>query len=158
MVKMGSIRLRACAGFTMVEMLVVIGIVAILVALAGPGMTYMAASQQVRSASYDIYSTLTQARSEALTRNTLITVAPVGGDWAQGWTVTETGGTVLRRQNAYPRVSVTGPAQVIFSGEGRPNTTATPFGFGAPDIAVDAYRCVRLRLNGRSSISRGACS
>lgn len=149
---------RACAGFTMMEMLVAMGVVAILVALAGPSLSDMAASQQVRSASYDIYSTLTHARSEALTRNALVTVAPVSGDWAQGWTVTETGGAVLRRQNAYPRVTVSGPAQIIFSGEGRPNTTATPFALTAPNIAADGNRCVRLRLNGRSTITRGACS
>lgn len=154
---MVTIRLRAYAGFTMIEMLVAIGIVGILLAIAGPALSGMAASQQVRSASHDIYSTLTQARSEALTRNALVTVAPVGGDWAQGWTVTEAGGTVLRRQSAYSRVSLSGPAQVIFSGEGRPSSTAIPFAFAAPDIAADAYRCVRLRLNGRSSMSRGAC-
>ena len=152
------IRSRGCAGFTMMEMLVAMAVVAILVALAGPSLGDMAASQQVRSASYDIYSTLTHARSEALTRNALVTVAPIGGDWAQGWTVTETGGGVLRRQGAYSRVTVSGPAQVIFSGEGRPNTTATPFAFSAANIPADGNRCVRLRLNGRSTITRGVCS
>jgi type IV fimbrial biogenesis protein FimT len=149
--------LRAHAGFTMIEMLVAMCVVAILIALAGPFLTNMGAAQQVRSASYDVYSTLTQARSEALTRNTLVTVSPISGDWAQGWTVTQADGTVLRRQSAYPRIALTGPAQIIYSGEGRPSTTATPFLFSASNVTTDAWRCLRVRLNGRASISRGPC-
>ena len=149
---------RRCAGFTLMEMLVVIGVVAILAAFAGPALSGMAASQQVRSASYDMYSTLSHARSEALTRNASVTVAPTGGDWALGWIVTAADGTVVRRQGAYPRVTLSGPAQVLFSGEGRPSTTATPFAFGASDVAADNHRCVRVRLNGRASISRGPCA
>src|ERR1044072_8745355 len=112
-------RIRAHAGFTLIEMLVAMGVIAILIALAGPFLTNMGAAQQVRSASYDVYSTLAQARSEALTRNTLVTVAPISGNWAQGWTVTQADGTVLRRQSAYPRIALTGPAQIVYSGEGR---------------------------------------
>ena len=151
-------RIRARAGFTMMEMLVALAVIGILVALAGPFLTNMGAAQQVRTASYDIYSTLTQARSEALTRNTLVTISPVSGDWAQGWTVTQADGTVLRRQSAYPRISLTGPAQIIYSGEGRPSTTATPFVFGASNVTTDSWRCLRVRLNGRASISRGPCA
>lgn len=149
---------RRAAGFTMIELLVSLGVLAILLAFAGPSLSTMAASQQVRSAAYDIYSTLTHARSEALTRNVPVTVAPVDGDWALGWTVTEPGGAVLRRQGAYPRVTLSGPAQVVFSEEGRPSSVAVPFGFSAPDVAEDNQRCVRLRLNGRSSLSRGECA
>ena len=155
---MFTIRLRAYAGFTMIEMLVAIGVVGSLLAIAGPALSGMAASQQVRSASHDIYSTLTQARSEALTRNVSVTVAPVGGDWAQGWTVTEAGGTVLRRQSAYPRIALTGPVTIVFTADGRPSTTATPFLFSAQSVAEDAWRCLRVRLNGRASITRGPCS
>lgn len=158
MVSVKSIAPRASAGFTIVEILVVIGVLAILLGLTAPALSGMAASQQVRSASYDVYSTLTHARSEALTRNASVTVAPVDGDWALGWTVSEAGGTVLRRQNAYPRMTLSGPAQVIFNGDGRPNTIATPFALSAASASAETYRCVRLRLNGRSSMSKGVCS
>ena len=154
---MKTSRIRARAGFTMIEMLVAMCVVAILLALAGPFLTNMGAAQQVRTASYDVYSTLTQARSEALTRNTLVTVAPISGNWAQGWTMTQADGTVLRRQSAYPNIALTGPAQIIYSGEGRPSTTATPFLFSAGNVTSEAWRCLRVRLNGRASISRGPC-
>jgi type IV fimbrial biogenesis protein FimT len=141
----------------MVELLVVIGVVSIFLAVAAPAMSGMVATQQVRAASADLHATLNIARSEALTRNASVTVDPVDGDWARGWSVTETGGAVLRRQSAYPRIALSGPARVIFSGDGRPDTTGTPFGVTAPDASTSSYRCVRLRLTGRSAIDKGAC-
>lgn len=158
MVSVRTIAFRAHAGFTMIEMLVAMGVLAILIAFAGPALSGMASSQQVRGASYDIYSTMTHARSEALTRNASVTVAPTEGDWARGWTTTDSGGTVLHRQSAYSRVTLSGPAQIIFSPEGRPSTVATPFAFSAADVDATNFRCVRLRLNGRSTITRGPCS
>lgn len=149
---------RGSAGFTIIEILVTVGVLAILLALTGPALSGMAASQQVKTASYDMYATLSLARSEALTRNTSVTVEAVEADWARGWTVTEAGGTVIRRQTAYPRVALSGPVRVIFNGDGRPDSIATPFAMSAADANTESYRCVRLRLNGRSSMSKGTCS
>jgi type IV fimbrial biogenesis protein FimT len=147
----------AMRGFTIVEMIVAIGVLCIVIALAGPAMSGMITTQQVRSASQDVYASLTIARSEALTRNTSVTVEPLLGDWAKGWTVTDAGGTVLRRQDAYPRITLSGPARVVFNGDGRPDSIATPFSFAASNLDTPNHRCVRLRLNGRSSISSGGC-
>jgi len=149
--------LNAGAGFTMVELLVVVGVLSIFLAVAGPALSGMVATQQVRAASFDLHATLNIARSEALTRNASVTVEPAEGDWARGWNVVESGGTVLRRQSAYPRIALSGPARVIFNGDGRPDTTATPFAVTSTDSVADSHRCVRLRLNGRSVIDRGTC-
>ena len=150
-------QLAADAGFTTIELLVVVGILALMAAFAGPALSSMVATQQVRSASADLHSSLTIARSEALTRNASVTIAPADGDWARGWTVTEAGGTVLRRQPAYPRLALSGPVRVVFNGDGRPDTTATPFSVTTAGAHADTYRCVRLRLNGRSAIDKGSC-
>jgi type IV fimbrial biogenesis protein FimT len=145
------------AGFTTVELLVVVGVISIFLAFAAPSMSGMVASQQVRAASFDLHATLNIARSEALTRNGAVTIDPVEGDWARGWNVSEAGGTILRRQSAYPRIALSGPGRVIFSGDGRPDSTATPFSVQSPDASESSYRCVRLRLNGRSAINKGTC-
>jgi type IV fimbrial biogenesis protein FimT len=144
-------------GFTLIELLVVLGVLSIFLAFAGPAFTSMVATQQVRAAAYDVHASLNIARSDALTRNAAVTVEPVGGNWAQGWTTTDSNGAVLRRQAAYARVTLSGPARIVFNADGRPDNTATPFAVSAGGANADSYRCVRLRLNGRAAIDRGVC-
>ena len=98
------------------------------------------------------------ARSEALTRNVEVTVAPSSDDWAHGWTIRDAGGTVLREQPAYGLIAVSGPQRVTFTGDGRPSASAGPFAVTASSADVRYYRCVRLRLNGRPYVAQGACS
>ena len=148
---------RASAGFTIVELLVVVGVLSLLLATAGPALSGMVVTQQLKNASFDLSSSLMLARNEALTRNVSVTIDPISGNWAQGWTITEAGGQVLRRQSAYARVTLSGPVRVIYNADGRPDSVATPFAVTASDADVDHYRCVRLRVNGRYSVARGAC-
>ena len=145
------------AGFTLVEAMVVVAVLAVLAGLAAPALTGMVVNQQLKGAGFDLSSSLKVARSEALTRNVNVTMAPVGGNWAQGWTITEEGGAVIRRQNQYTRITLTGPASVVFNGDGRPSSIATPFAVTAADANTPTYRCVRLRANGRPILASGAC-
>ena len=145
-------------GFTLVEALVGVAVVSILLTAAGPSLSNLITAQQVKNAGFDLSAALMVARSEALTRNVSVTVAPVATEnWALGWVVREESGNVLRRQNPYPRITVSGPTQVIFNSDGRPNSTATPFALTAPEVDIDNNRCVRVRLNGRPAIAKGAC-
>lgn len=145
------------AGFTVLETLVVLAVLATLVGLAGPALSGMIVTQQLKNASFDLASSLTLARSEALTRNVSVTIDPVAGEWARGWTVTAAGGTVLRRQAEYARIALSGPVRVVYNGDGRPDSVATAFAVTSSDTAVDHYRCVTLRVNGRFNVARGAC-
>ena len=153
--------MHACkrsAGFTAVEAIVTVAVLAILLAAAGPSLATLVSAQQVKNAGFDVSSTLITARSEALTRNVSITVAPVAPDnWALGWVVTDDGGNVLRRQNPYSHITVTGPARVIFNSDGRPDNVTTPFALTAAELSSDSARCVRVRLNGRPSVAKGGC-
>ena len=145
-------------GFTILEAVTVVTVLAILIAVAAPALSSMISTQQVRNSALDISASLVAARSEAMTRNASVTVTPAGGNWALGWTVTDEGGAVLRTQSAYARVTMSGPARVIFNGDGRPDSTATPFAIGAADASGESGRCVRVRLNGRPTVAKGGCS
>jgi type IV fimbrial biogenesis protein FimT len=146
------------SGFTMVEMLVVLVILAILAAIAAPNMGTMVRTQRVKTASFDIFSGLVLARSEALKRNTTVTVTPVSGNWANGWTATDSNGNTVRKQSGFTTVSITGPATVVFTGSGRLSGGSSPqFSLTAPDVASENQRCVKVDLSGRPVSSQGAC-
>ena len=152
-----SLMRTAAMGFTALELLVVVAILVVLLSVSAGGMSELVAGQQLKAATYALHSTLNMARSEALTRNASVTVEPVGGDWRLGWTVTESGGVVLQRHSAHPRIVLAGPARVIFSGDGRPDSNGTSFDVRAADVNASNYRCVRLRLNGRPAIDKSRC-
>ena len=154
---MRSLPTRLPAGFTTLELLVVVGVLLVLLGTAAPALSTMVVLQQLKNATFDVSSTLNLARSEALTRNASVTIDPVDGNWARGWTVTDAGGQVLRRQSAYGRVTLNGPVRVVYNADGRPDSVATPFAVTADDAGTDNYRCVRLRVNGRFNVTRGAC-
>jgi type IV fimbrial biogenesis protein FimT len=148
------------SGFTMIEMLVVLVILAVLAAIAAPNMGSMIRTQRVKTASFDVFAGLVLARSEALKRNTTVTVTPNGGDWASGWVVTDSNANTLRKQSGFTTVSITGPTTVVFTGSGRLSTagSAPQFSITAPDVATDNQRCVKVDLSGRPVSSMGACT
>ena len=158
MVNTGAMTLSAARGFTLVEGVVVMTLVAIVVGLAAPGLSSMIITQQIKNASFDLASSLALARSDALTRNVEITIAPTADDWARGWTVKDAGGTVIREQAGYGRIAVSGPVRVTFTVDGRSPTVLTPFSVISSEVNAAFYRCVRLRVSGRAYVSKGACS
>ena len=136
-------------GFTLPEVLIVCAVLAVLLAAGAPHLGDFMRNQRVKTASFDLFSSLVLARSEAITRNTRVTVAPAGGSWANGWTITEPGGQVLRRQEPVPDVTINGPATVVYVESGRLNAASWPeFSLTASGQGV-VQRCIRIDLSGR---------
>ncbi|OOG36933.1 hypothetical protein B0B52_19125 [Polaromonas sp. A23] len=79
------------AGFTMVELMVVIAIVGVLVALAAPSFTELMRRNRLSAAASALQVSLSLARSEAVKRGSdaRVTVAAntTAGAWTNGWTV-----------------------------------------------------------------------
>lgn len=96
-------------GFTAVELMVAVAIVAVLAALAAPSFTLLMERWRVRSASEDLTSALYYARSEAIKRGGGVAIDATSG-WNQGWKVTYTqGGTTtdLQVSAITPKVTIT---------------------------------------------------
>jgi len=141
-------------GFTITELLIVVVIAGVLMAAALPAYNDFVRNQRVKTASFDVFSTLVYARSEAVTRNASVTVTPSGGNWASGWTVTDTGGTVLRSQEALRNITITGPTSVVYAGTGR--AAAGSFEVTTTGSGITT-RCISIDLSGRPVTKAAAC-
>ena len=153
-------------GFTLIEALIVVAIVGVFLSLAAPSFVTFTASQRVKTASFDLYAALTFARSEAIKRRKLVTVAPVSADWNQGWTVsTDVGGTqtTLRSQDPLSAVRISSAsASVVYRLDGRISSGSTVGVLIRPatDDPAIQNRCIRVDLTGlpkSTSISSTTC-
>lgn len=75
-------------GFTLLELLVVMLLVAVLASLAAPNLRDISANQAVSGAASDLLSATISAKNLALSRNRRTVVQPISGtDWGSGWRV-----------------------------------------------------------------------
>ncbi|HEX2334507.1 MAG TPA: GspH/FimT family pseudopilin [Burkholderiales bacterium] len=148
---------RAARGYTLAEVLMVVAILSVLLAAGVPQLADFSRQQRVKTASFELFSTLVHARSEAITRNGQVTVTPTGGAWINGWTVTGPGGTVIRRQEAVPAIAITGPDAVVFAESGRLNAATRPQFALTTTGANVVHRCIRVDLSGRPVSKAASC-
>lgn len=83
----GGSGIRPVRGFTLVELLVTISIVAILAALAFPSYREFSIRMSVSDNTNNLIGALNTARSEAVKRGRAAAVIANGGNWSDGWQV-----------------------------------------------------------------------
>ena len=145
-------------GFTLIELMVTVAILAIVASLATPGLQQLLAAQRLRSAGYDLISDLTLARSEALKRGASIQLKPDAAGWVNGWTVQLPDGTAVLSQRRSLGVNVVvsaAPGSVTFDASGRV-PIASVVRFGLSD-GGRGRRCVSLDPSGRPKSSSADC-
>lgn len=136
-------------GFTLVEALVALVLLAVLVALAAPSLTGLRQRQQLRGLAEGFWNSLVLARAEAMARQQRVTVCALSaagdcdatGPWQHGWLVfvdanrngqREADELLLQRQGALPAgVSLVGNSPVrrglAYAEEGRSVTVGGGF-------------------------------
>jgi len=146
------------SGFTLVELMVVVAVLGILAVMAVPSFQSLSQSQQVKNASFELFSSLSLARSEAIKRNGNVTLTPVNpADWGQGWTIASSGGEQLKTQAALKGVSITG-VPVVYARTGRVNVAASfQLDVASASAATSNIRCIEIELSGMPHTSKGAC-
>ncbi|MDZ7803054.1 GspH/FimT family pseudopilin [Thiohalophilus sp.] len=87
-------------GFTITELVITLGVLSIMLALATPSFTQMIKSNRLSTQTNEFISTLNVARSEAVKRGDVINITAAddsdsGNEWGPGWKVTNSGGDVL---------------------------------------------------------------
>jgi type IV fimbrial biogenesis protein FimT len=147
-------------GFTLIEALVVLSIAGILLAIGVPNLSFLIASMNARSASFDLVADLATARSEAIKRNQPVTVEPVvAGNWSQGWRIVA-GATTLREHVALPSaLSVTdAPASLQFRPNGRVGTDTSDVNMEWKITSSNSTpRCVVITPTGSARSKAGDC-
>lgn len=147
-------------GYTLVELMVTLMVIAILTAIGIPSYVKFVANQKVKAVSSDLYLMLLQARSEAVKRNLPVTVAPVSGsDWTSGWTFsTSASTTAFDNHSATSGVSISnGPSSVVYLMSGRIQGGTAPSFTLTSQARSSVQQCVTADPSGLPLAKTAAC-
>jgi type IV fimbrial biogenesis protein FimT len=155
---------QAVRGFTLLEAMMAITVMAILMAIAVPSFKDASLSSQLRGAANELAASAYLARSEALKRNAVITLCmsadgencATSGGWEQGWVVRSPTG-MLKAQAAAPsglRITAGGVTSLSFQPTAAGATAATFTVCRATPSVGREEREVRIEATGRPWITR----
>ncbi|AGI22826.1 methylation [Pseudomonas sp. ATCC 13867] len=74
-------------GFSLIELLVALAILAIALSIAAPGFGQLIEEHRLQVATQELQSALNQARATAALSGQPVSIAALEGNWAQGWTL-----------------------------------------------------------------------
>lgn len=163
-------------GFTLIELMVTIAVMAIVAAIAFPSFQSTIRSNRVASTNNEILGLLNLARSEAIRSNRgggvcgssdgvscdgswsggMLAYADVNGDGALS-----SGETVLRFVGGNPKLKITGPSAVVaFDGRGRRRASSDQEILLQPDVCSQGAphkRTLMVNASGQIRSTKDAC-
>lgn len=153
---MRPVHIRSARGFSMTEVIVVMAVLGVLAAIAAPNLMDMVKTQRMKTASFDVYSSLNVARSEAIKRSSRVTLTPNSGRWQNGWKIADFNGNLIKEQGGWDDIDITGPTSITFNSTGRTNGIVR-LALTSPNVPVYKHRCITLDLSGRAATKEGTC-
>ena len=154
------------AGFTAIELMVTVAIIAILLALAIPSFNDATLSSQLAANANRVSGSATMARSEAIKRNANVIVCmssngtscATSGGWEQGWIILS-GSTVLLQEQAANlglklNVVPTTATSLTFDATGVGTTQADFTICRATPTVGSQQRVVSISATGRISVTK----
>lgn len=164
--------MKTHSGFTLVELMIVLALVAILATIGVPSFTSFVINNRLTAQANELVSALNLARSEAIKRNRRVTVcrsnngAGCGGTWNDGWIVFVDDGAAglvdgtdeLLRAWSGPgnTSSLTSTVNSVqFQGLGL--TTLSTFTLTSSQCTGTNKRLVQVATSGRVSTAKASC-
>jgi type IV fimbrial biogenesis protein FimT len=160
---------RRSAGFSLIEMITTMSILAILLAIASPGLASLTSANSLSVAQGELAASLVLARSEAMKRGVSVGLAAAtpqsGSEFTAGWNVFvdsngngrfDVGETIVRQEpplRGDMRVSLaSGATAVVFNGRGflTPTTLLT---FNLCALAASKSYIVRVEPVGLTDVT-----
>jgi type IV fimbrial biogenesis protein FimT len=162
---------QRAAGFTLVEMMIALSILAILLVIAVPSFRDASLGARLASIANDMSASVQLARSEAIKRNAAVRLCAssdgsscvASTNWQQGWIVLDPAGNVLQVQQALPagwKVTQSAASDLDFQGIGV-GATATTFTICRSEPLGKQERVVTISATGAAYVTRtatGTCS
>jgi type IV fimbrial biogenesis protein FimT len=157
--------MRDTRGFTLIELMVTIAILAIAISLAAPSFSSMLRDNRIATISSELQAALQFARSEAIKRrlnvvvcrrNALGTACENGTDWGAGWLVQQSGGDVIKVWDSVQDSAITGPnAGVTFLGSGL--GAASNFSITQSSCTGKQKRTLAVSVTGNTTLTKVDC-
>ncbi len=160
---------KRTAGFTLLELLITIAVVAIIASYGVPGFQSLMANSRSVTHTNDLITALNLGRSEATRRGTAIDVCASSdastcsgsNDWSTGWVVRTTAGVVLRtwpERSGGGGVATGNVSSVQFQARGSlPPAAAPQLAVQLPHCSGTGRRNITINVAGRIAVNRVAC-
>ncbi len=151
-------RNRTQQGFTLVELMIGLVLVAILLGIGIPQFRNFILDQRLRATSSDLRVALTLARSEAIKRNRVVELLPDADGWGKGWTIPNptVGDPDILNHVQSGETTISGPAEARFSPAGRA-LAATQFEIDVGEEPIGSLGCLQSQLDGRTDYCPWKC-
>ncbi|MEH6686100.1 MAG: GspH/FimT family pseudopilin [Halopseudomonas sabulinigri] len=161
--------MRSVKGFTLIELMVTIAVLAVIISLAVPSFSSIIRDNRLFSLSQELRGTLQQARSEAVKRNEVVTVCRSnvgstdcanGTAWEAGWLIKVGSGTgeILASFQAAQGVSITGPTSgLTFRRNGMASTGNASWSVTSSGCTGTQKRVVRVNKVGNVTLDKESC-
>lgn len=158
---------KAAKGFTLIEMMITIGILAILATIASPSMAPFIAKQRMKTVTQNIADSIQLARSESLANGDTYQLSTIeAGDWSKGWNIefiTTSGNKEVFKR--YPiningitvnTTSRTGNKNIVHFNQNARINSMINFEVAHNTLTLDPY-CIAVAASGNVQASIGAC-
>lgn len=149
------------SGFTLVELLVTVVVLGILASVGASGFQSLIQSQQAKNARFELFSSLSLARSEAIKRNKLVTLTPIDAtNLGKGWTITSAAGTIKSQSELKKIVISQGSNSIVYAPTGRAQVSPPSFLLDVSTNPTENARCIRIELSGMPRVYKtvnGTC-